>query len=159
MDSQRARARLLGHGARVRGAHAADLRRPHLLRASAVSPSLTGHYTRTLTLSSLSLFLYQSLFELVHAGAVSAAALGSLDFFLGVAGFAVLRAGLGVPLSAQDSLGSSLLFCATLSLLSPVLRTLTESFADDTIWALAYFLAMLHLVTHDYNYVNAGIGR
>lgn len=59
----------------------------------------------------------------------------------------------------METLGSCLLFCATLSILSPVLRTLTESYADDTIWALAYFLALVHLVTHDYNYVNSGIGR
>lgn len=60
---------------------------------------------------------------------------------------------------AGEALGASVLFCATLSILAPVLRTLTESFADDTIWALACSLALLHLVTHDYNYVNAGIGR
>lgn len=59
----------------------------------------------------------------------------------------------------MDALSSSLLFCATLSILSPVLRTLTKSYADDTISALASFLAFLHIVSHDYNYVNSGIGR
>jgi phosphatidylinositol glycan class C protein len=58
-----------------------------------------------------------------------------------------------------DTLSSCLLFCATLSLLSPVLRTLTRSYADDTIWALATSLGLVHLITHDYNYVNSGIGR
>lgn len=61
--------------------------------------------------------------------------------------------------AAMDALSSSLLFCATLSILSPVLRTLTKSYADDTISALASFLAFLHIVSHDYNYVNSGIGR
>lgn len=60
---------------------------------------------------------------------------------------------------AMDALSSSLLFCATLSILSPVLRTLTKSYADDTISVLASFLAFLHIVSHDYNYVNSGIGR
>lgn len=59
----------------------------------------------------------------------------------------------------MDALSSSLLFCATLSILSPVLRTLTKSYADDTISVLASFLAFLHIVSHDYNYVNSGIGR
>lgn len=61
--------------------------------------------------------------------------------------------------AAMDALSSSLLFCATLSILSPVLRTLTKSYADDTISALASFLAFLHIISHDYNYVNSGIGR
>lgn len=60
---------------------------------------------------------------------------------------------------AMDALSSSLLFCATLSILSPVLRTLTKSYADDTIAVLASLLAFLHIVSHDYNYVNSGIGR
>ena len=59
----------------------------------------------------------------------------------------------------MDTLRSCLLFCATLSLVSPVLQTLTKSYANDTIWALATSLGLLHLVTHDYNYVNSGIGR
>ncbi|KAI9912850.1 hypothetical protein PsorP6_005783 [Peronosclerospora sorghi] len=59
----------------------------------------------------------------------------------------------------SDTLISCLLFCAPLSLLSPVLRKLTKSFADDTICALAMSLGLLHLITHDYNYVISGVGR
>jgi predicted membrane-bound spermidine synthase len=95
----------------------------------------------------------QSLFEMVHTDQVTAAALGVLDAALGAAGVAALRWGLGVPLALADALGAGLLFCATLSLL------LTESFADDTIGALASALALVHLVAHDYGYVNAGTGR
>lgn len=58
-----------------------------------------------------------------------------------------------------DALTSCFLFGATLSILSPVLRTLTKSYADDTIWALASCLAAVHLISHDYMYVNTGIGR
>ncbi|KAG6623683.1 putative phosphatidylinositol N-acetylglucosaminyltransferase subunit C [Phytophthora cinnamomi] len=103
--------------------------------------------------------IFFSVFEFVRQDAISAALLGGIDVFLAVAGFAVLRIHLGLPLHTLDTLSSCLLFCATLSLLSPVLRTLTRSYADDTIWALATFLGLLHLITHDYNYVNSGIGR
>ncbi|KAG7393236.1 hypothetical protein PHYPSEUDO_011241 [Phytophthora pseudosyringae] len=101
----------------------------------------------------------RSVFEFVRQDALSAVVLGGIDVFLAVAGFAVLRIHLHLPLRTLDTLSSCLLFCATLSLLSPVLRTLTRSYADDTIWALATFLGLLHLITHDYNYVNSGIGR
>ncbi|RHZ20049.1 hypothetical protein DYB26_005794 [Aphanomyces astaci] len=47
-----------------------------------------------------------------------------------------------------------MLFSATLSILSPVLRTLTESYAVDTIWALSVALTGIHLITHDYTYIN-----
>ncbi|ETP43370.1 hypothetical protein, variant [Phytophthora nicotianae P10297] len=101
--------------------------------------------------------IFFSVFEFVRQDAVSAVLLGGIDVFLAVVGFAVLRIYLNLPL--LDTLSSCLLFCATLSLLSPVLRTLTKSYADDTIWALVTFLGLLHLITHDYNYVNSGIGR
>lgn len=48
------------------------------------------------------------------------------------------------------------LFISMLSILSPVLRTLTVSYADDSIWALAIAFAVLHLMCHDYTYVNTG---
>lgn len=38
--------------------------------------------------------------------------------------------------------------------LSPVLRTLTNSFSDDTISACTVILLILHLFFHDYGYVN-----
>ncbi|RLN67829.1 hypothetical protein BBP00_00001369 [Phytophthora kernoviae] len=103
--------------------------------------------------------IFFSVFEFVRQDEVSAVVLGGIDVFLAVAGYLVLRVHLGLPLHTLDTLSSCLLFCATLSLLSPVLRTLTKSYADDTIWALASFLGLLHIITHDYNYVNSGIGR
>ncbi|KAJ3449711.1 phosphatidylinositol glycan [Anaeramoeba flamelloides] len=42
----------------------------------------------------------------------------------------------------------------TLFSLSPVLRTLTKSISNDTIWALAIFLFFLHLFFQDYDYLN-----
>ena len=35
--------------------------------------------------------------------------------------------------------------------LSPVLRTLTTSISNDTIWALSVFLLLFHLLFHDYS--------
>ncbi|KAI9913753.1 hypothetical protein PsorP6_005128 [Peronosclerospora sorghi] len=103
--------------------------------------------------------IFFSVFEFFRQDAISAVVLGGIDVFLALVGFAVLRIHLQQPLHTSDTLRSCLLFCATLSLLSPVLRTLTKSFADDTICALAMSLGLLHLITHDYNYVNSGVGR
>ncbi|TDH66771.1 hypothetical protein CCR75_000097 [Bremia lactucae] len=116
----------------------------------------------TITQQICAVSIFYSVFEFFRLGAISAMLLGGIDVFLAIFGFAVLRACFGLPLRAfrytWNILSSSLLFCATLSLLAPVLRTLTRSYADDTIWALAAFLCLLHLITHDYNYINSGIG-
>jgi len=53
----------------------------------------------------------------------------------------------------SQSLRMLLLF-GTVFALSPVLRTLTNAFSDDTIWALTSFLLILHLYFHDYGFVN-----
>lgn len=50
----------------------------------------------------------------------------------------------------KGALGWSLLFTMGLRVLSPVLRTLTLSYADDTIHALALALLGVHLLFHDY---------
>lgn len=39
-------------------------------------------------------------------------------------------------------------------IMAPVLRTLTVSYSDDTIYALAVTLSFLHLAFHDYSYAN-----
>jgi len=46
------------------------------------------------------------------------------------------------------------LFSGLLLGLSPVLKTLTLSYSSDTIWALSLCLALLHLVTHDFAFIN-----
>ncbi|CAM9921966.1 unnamed protein product, partial [Phaeothamnion confervicola] len=53
------------------------------------------------------------------------------------------------------TLGSFALFLATLRTMAPVLRTLTVSYSDDTIYALAITLSALHLAFHDYSYANS----
>lgn len=59
------------------------------------------------------------------------------------------------PSSSRNIISSSLktiaiLFGILLGL-SPVLRTLTTSISNDTIWALSVFLLLFHLLFHDYS--------
>eukprot|EP00808_Paulinella_micropora_P029212 g48460.t1 len=46
------------------------------------------------------------------------------------------------------------LLAAILLGLSPVLQTLTSTYSSDTIWALSFLLLALHLIAHDYSYIN-----
>jgi hypothetical protein len=46
------------------------------------------------------------------------------------------------------------LFVIVILLLAPIFRTLTKSYTDDTIWALAITLCFVHLVFADYDYMN-----
>ena len=41
----------------------------------------------------------------------------------------------------------------TLLIMSPVLRTLTMSWSEDTIYAMTVMLLLMHLITHDYEYI------
>ncbi|EGG24433.1 RhoGAP domain-containing protein [Cavenderia fasciculata] len=56
--------------------------------------------------------------------------------------------------SIKDSILYIILLFGTVYALSPVLRTLTNSFSDDTIWALTFILLLAHLFFHDYGYTN-----
>ncbi|CAM9255245.1 unnamed protein product [Ectocarpus fasciculatus] len=56
--------------------------------------------------------------------------------------------------SVSSTLASFFLFLAILRIMAPVLRTLTVSYSDDTIYALAVTLGFLHLAFHDYSYAN-----
>lgn len=53
-----------------------------------------------------------------------------------------------------QSLKGGLLFGVFLRIAAPVLQTLTSSFSDDTIHALAIVFSALHLVFHDYAFIN-----
>ncbi|CAM9141071.1 unnamed protein product [Discosporangium mesarthrocarpum] len=57
-------------------------------------------------------------------------------------------------LSTSSTLTSSFLFLGILRVMTPVLRTLTVSYADDTVYALAVTLSFLHLAFYDYSYAN-----
>lgn len=52
------------------------------------------------------------------------------------------------------TLKSSLLFLICLRVIAPALQTLTSSYSDDTIDALVIIFSTIHLVFHDYAYVN-----
>lgn len=71
---------------------------------------------------------------------------------LSILGFGVYGLGspqLGFPRLAQ-ALKSSILVFLALASLAPVLRTLTAATSDDSIWALAAGLFILHTVLADY---------
>jgi hypothetical protein len=52
------------------------------------------------------------------------------------------------------SLKSLVLFLICLRIIAPILQTLTSSYSDDTINALVIIFSTIHLVFHDYAYVN-----
>merc|ERR1712137_138601 len=52
-----------------------------------------------------------------------------------------------------DSVHTLVLLLGVLAALSPVLATLTNSFSNDTIYALSIMLMSIHIVSHDYGYV------
>ena len=52
-----------------------------------------------------------------------------------------------------ESVNTMVLLLGVLLALSPVLATLTNSFSNDTIYALSIMLMIIHVVSHDYGYV------
>ena len=58
------------------------------------------------------------------------------------------------PESAYESLRTFALFGGVLSALSPLLQSLTQSFASDTLFALVTVFAAVHLFSHDYDFIN-----
>ena len=52
------------------------------------------------------------------------------------------------------SMKSLVLFLICLRIIAPILQTLTSSYSDDTINALVIIFSTIHLVFHDYAYVN-----
>ncbi|EQC38343.1 hypothetical protein SDRG_04060 [Saprolegnia diclina VS20] len=80
--------------------------------------------------------------------------LAGVDVIVALMGYAALRSCGDTEIDVLQVTKECLLFTATLSILSPVLRTLTESYAADTIWALSISLTGIHLISHDYTYIN-----
>jgi len=50
------------------------------------------------------------------------------------------------------------IFLSVLFSFSPILQTLTQSYCNDTIWALTILLSTIHIVTHPYHVTNHGTG-
>ena len=83
--------------------------------------------------------------------------IGLIDFILVVVGYCIDRI-LSIEetnkrMSIIELLQSVLLFVVCLRIAAPILQTLTSSFSDDTINALAITFATLHLVFYDYGFV------
>ena len=58
--------------------------------------------------------------------------------------------------SLSSMLISRGIFAAILRILSPVLLSLTKSYSDDTLYALAGLLSLMHLCLYDYMFLNGG---
>jgi phosphatidylinositol glycan class C protein len=56
--------------------------------------------------------------------------------------------------NVQETAHSVTLFIVMLLLLSPVMHTLTYTFSNDTIWALAILFLFIHVFCNDYRYIN-----
>ena len=83
--------------------------------------------------------LFAALFGGAYAGALGAAHLGAVGAALGLA-----------HVAAGGAWRTLALLHGALWALAPVLRRLTDSFSDDTIWAASGALAALHLITFPY---------
>ena len=55
--------------------------------------------------------------------------------------------------SWMDDVGRAVLVFGTLYILSPLLRTLTRSWSEDTIIAIAVTMLIVHLAFHDYDFI------
>lgn len=85
-------------------------------------------------------------------------AIAALDIVLLVVGYIVQFLLDEGKLMLTRSLHTTLLFGVYLRITAPVLRTLTSSFSEDTIHALAITFSTIHLVFHDYAYVSSTTG-
>ncbi|OQR97819.1 phosphatidylinositol N-acetylglucosaminyltransferase subunit C [Achlya hypogyna] len=98
--------------------------------------------------------IFFSIFVNSSKGVWSWHLLAGIDVVVAFMGYAALRSCADTEIDLLQGTKECLLFTATLSILSPVLRTLTESYAADTIWALSISLTGIHLISHDYTYIN-----
>lgn len=97
------------------------------------------------------------LFNYALEETLSAEVLIGLNLVLAAAGYGA-RVAMDPTLESVaalvDNVKIFVLFFGTLLALSPVLRTLTIPFADDTIWALTISCLSVHVFFTDYTYVN-----
>lgn len=104
--------------------------------------------------SAVTFFL--TIYQFILSGQVSLEALCLLDLVALVAGSAVYFVLLPTPsLRLQQGLEFarvSVLFFICLRLASPVVRTLTSSVSEDSIYAASIVLCLVHLMSHDYRH-------
>lgn len=112
--------------------------------------------------------IFAVLFVYTMWGHLPAAVICTIDAVLFIVGFAVrmlirdetLLSGESASISQiARSLWESVLLVLLLMGVSPVIRSLTLSYSNDTIWAWAISLFALHMVTQDYPYLNARVAK
>jgi len=115
---------------------------------------IQGSTLVTQQISTVALFVILFLYTLNHA--ISISSLIWLQIITFSIGFTIRI--LTDPLFNVESFFTALrtlvLLFGSLFSLSPVLRTLTNSFSDDTITSCTSLLLVVHLFFHDYGYVN-----
>ena len=52
--------------------------------------------------------------------------------------------------AAAEAAWQGIIFFVALLAVSPVLQTLTQSFSDDTMWALTMLFSAVHIIFYDY---------
>lgn len=108
--------------------------------------------------------IYFLIYGFVHRGSVSISAVIVVDTLCTIGLIAAQRlAGpkfhtAGLLPDTTQIVRYSAIFLAVLGALSPVLQTLTQSYCNDTIWALTILLAAMHIVSHQYHSTATGLG-
>ena len=91
---------------------------------------------------------FLAVFELVYAGLLAVRVLAAIQLVFSAAGWALLSRHYASQL--WPSVRSFILLTSLLVMASPILRTLTDPISDDTIWAFAISLLLVHLVCYEY---------
>jgi len=99
-------------------------------------------------ISSVAIFIV--LFIFFSEGAITAHALLGIGLCLTLMGYVYWQVTSNGESNAVSVIKGAVLFMSTLLLLSPILRTLTEDYSDDTIWALTTIFFLANLLLHDY---------
>eukprot|EP01112_Ceratiomyxa_fruticulosa_P017895 TRINITY_DN564_c0_g2_i1.p1 TRINITY_DN564_c0_g2~~TRINITY_DN564_c0_g2_i1.p1 ORF type:complete len:321 (+),score=43.02 TRINITY_DN564_c0_g2_i1:236-1198(+) len=104
--------------------------------------------------------LFCMVFQLAYSGKVGLPFLLLVVTFMLIFGY-IIRILTDSNFNLMDIVGSTMQIALVFGCvfgLSPVLRTLTDAFSDDTIWALTSIMLIAHTFFHDYGYIN-GVDR
>ena len=84
-------------------------------------------------------------------------AISPMIYFVGailIMGYATHRYFDNQPYDLVSALFYAVIFCGYLRIISPILQSLTSSYSEDTIHACSLFFSVVHLVFHDYAFLN-----
>jgi phosphatidylinositol glycan class C protein len=137
-----------------------EMKKNQFVRTYAYSDIVKDTFVIIQQLSFIVVFAY--MFALIHQHQISLRTIVSIDIaglFLGGVCFVVLwqeKHGRQFPPGdILDFARQGVIFSSILLIISPIFRTLTVTFSDDTIWAMGIIAMFLHLLFTDYNYLNA----